>query len=113
MERVAAGATGPYLIMAIPLLVEGKSRDRVHRILVVDVDESVQLQRLMARDGGTLQEAQAILAAQASRARRLNAATDVLVNAGTVPELRHSVDQLHQRYLSMADTLGAADGHVT
>ena len=113
MERVAAGAAGPYLVMAIPLLVEGTSRDRVHRILVVDVDENVQLQRLMARDGGTLQEAQAILAAQASRARRLNAATDVLANAGTVPELRHSVDQLHQRYLSMADTLGAADGQVT
>jgi len=31
--------------MAIPLLVEGGAENRVDRILVVDVDESVQLQR--------------------------------------------------------------------
>jgi dephospho-CoA kinase len=99
--------------MAIPLLVEGGRRDRVHRLLVVDVDEQTQLQRLMARDGGTHQQAEAILAAQASRASRLKAADDVLLNAGTVQDLRHAVDQLHQRYLSLSETLAARDGHLT
>jgi len=98
-RRVAVGA---YVVMAIPLLVEGGSRDRVDRILVVDVDEAVQLARLMARDGDTLEQARAILAAQASRTDRLKAAHDILVNAGTVPELREAVDHLHQRYLSLA-----------
>ena len=38
--------------MAIPLLVEGGgSRERVDRVLVVDVDEELQLQRVQARDG--------------------------------------------------------------
>jgi dephospho-CoA kinase len=108
MERAAESAAGPYLVMAIPLLVEGGSRHgaaraRVDRVLVVDVDEAVQLQRLMARDGGTLEQARAILASQASRAARLAAADDVLANTGTVPELRQAVDGLHERYLRLAD----------
>jgi dephospho-CoA kinase len=113
MESRAAASVGPYVVMAIPLLVEGGRRDRVHRLLVVDVDEQTQLQRLMARDGGTHQQAEAILAAQASRASRLKAADDVLLNAGTVQDLRHAVDQLHQRYLSLSETLAARDGHLT
>ena len=43
--------------------------------------------------------ARAILAAQANRAARLTVADDVLVNSGTVAELRQAVDRLHQRYL--------------
>ncbi|HWJ33944.1 MAG TPA: dephospho-CoA kinase [Steroidobacteraceae bacterium] len=104
-RRAAAAADNPYIVMAIPLLVEGGSRDRVDRILVVDVDESVQLQRVMTRDSSTLEQARAILAAQASRAARLKAADDVLVNSGTVPELRQAVDDLHERYLRLAAPL--------
>jgi dephospho-CoA kinase len=102
MERRATGAVGPYVVMAIPLLVEGRSRDRVDRILVLDVDEAVQLDRLVARDGGTPEEALAILSAQASRTERLAAADDVLVNSGTVQELQQAVDRLHERYLRLS-----------
>jgi dephospho-CoA kinase len=103
MERQALTAIGPYLVLAIPLLVEGGATDRVDRILVVDVDEAVQLERLMARDSHSLAQARAILAAQANRASRLKVADDVLVNSGTVPELRQAVDRLHQRYLTLAE----------
>lgn len=102
MEHRAATAAGPYVILSIPLLVEGGARDHVDRILVVDADENVQLQRLMARDSVTEAEARAVLAAQASRAERLKAADDVLVNTGSVPELRQAVDELHRRYLELA-----------
>ena len=103
MEQSAKLAVGPYVVMAIPLLVEGGSRDRVDRILVVDVDEAVQLQRVMARDGCTEEQARAILASQASRSARLAAADDVLLNTGTVTDLRQAVDQLHERYLRLAE----------
>ncbi len=103
MERRAMQAAGPYVILEIPLLVEGGGRDRVDRVLVVDAEEAAQLHRLMKRDGESLEGARAILAAQANRAVRLEAADDVLVNSGTVPELRHAVDGLHQRYLRLAD----------
>jgi dephospho-CoA kinase len=102
MERRASAAAGPYLVMAIPLLVEGGNPDRVDRILVIDVDEDVRLSRVMARDSSTLEQARAILAAQASRETRLKAADDVLVNSGTVSDLRQAVDSLHERYLRLA-----------
>jgi dephospho-CoA kinase len=105
MELRAQSAVAPYIVMAIPLLIEGGSRDRIDRILVVDVDEAVQLQRVMARDGCSLEQAQAIVASQASRSARLAAADDVLTNHGTVTDLRQSVDGLHARYLRLANEL--------
>jgi dephospho-CoA kinase len=105
MEREAAAAKGPYIVMAIPLLVEGgSSTKRVDRVLVVDADETLQIQRLQARDGCSAEQARAILASQASRAARLGEADDVLSNTGTVAELRQSVDRLHEQYLQLAQT---------
>jgi dephospho-CoA kinase len=108
MERSAEAAAGPYLVMVIPLLVESGSRGRVDRILVVDVDEAAQLRRVQARDGGSLDQAHAILASQASRAARLAAADDVILNSGTVTDLRQAVDRLHKKYLRLA-AAGAAE----
>ena len=74
MEREVAQAQGPYVIMSIPLLVEGgNAAKRVDRVLVVDADETLQIQRLQARDGSSVEQARAILASQASRAARLAA----------------------------------------
>jgi dephospho-CoA kinase len=103
MERIADHAVGPYIVMAIPLLIEGGPSDRVDRILVVDVDEAVQLRRVMERDGCTAEQARAILASQSNRSARLAAADDVLQNAGTVTDLRQAVDRLHERYLRLAE----------
>jgi dephospho-CoA kinase len=105
MEERAAKAKGPYLVMAIPLLVEtGGPRERVDRVLVVDVDEAAQLERVQARDNTSLEQARAILASQAGRDARLAAADDVLPNRGTVAELRQAVDRLHEQYLKMAQS---------
>ena len=102
MERSVEAAAGPYAVMAVPLLVEGGSRGSVDRILVVDADEAAQLERVQARDGGSLEHARAILASQASRTARLAAADDVLLNSGTVSDLRQAVDRLHEQYLRLA-----------
>jgi dephospho-CoA kinase len=107
MELAAAAAQGPYVVMAIPLLIEsGNARARVDRVLVVDVDETLQIQRVQARDGGSAEQARAILASQASRAARLAEADDVLLNAGSVADLRHAVDRLHEQYLHLAKIQG-------
>ncbi len=106
MQREVAAAAGPYVVLAIPLLIEGGApRDGIDRILLVDVDEAVQIERLTARDGGTPEQARAILAAQASRDARTAAADDILHNAGTVEQLRHGVDRLHQRYRQLAQQI--------
>jgi dephospho-CoA kinase len=114
MDRRAGAAAGSYIVMAIPLLVEGGgARHRLDRILVIDVSEEIQLQRVVARDGCSLDQARAILSAQASRDRRINAADDVLVNSGTVSELREGVDTLHRRYLSLAAEMAADPSRLT
>ncbi len=106
MELEAADAKGPYLVLAIPLLIEsGQARERVNRVLVVDADEAQQLERVQARDGSSADQARAILASQASRETRLAAADDVLKNGGSVADLRQAVDVLHKKYLHLAETV--------
>jgi len=107
MEARSARAGGPYQILAIPLLVEGQSRARVDRVLVVDTDEASQIRRLQARDGSTLAEARALLAAQADRATRLAAADDVIANDGDIAALAAQVERLHAAYLAAAGVYGS------
>jgi dephospho-CoA kinase len=97
-------ARGPYVIVAIPLLVETGGADRFDRVLVVDVEPAVQLARLQARDGSTRSEAERIVAAQASRAARLAVASDVIRNDGDFAGLRDQVVALHRRYVEAART---------
>jgi dephospho-CoA kinase len=95
-------ATGPYVIVAIPLLVETRGENRFERVLVVDCDPLLQLARLQARDGVTSQQAAQILAAQTTREQRLAAADDVIQNNGDIAGLRDQVEKLHRQYLSLS-----------
>ena len=102
MERQSQAAGGPYQVLVIPLLAEGGRRDHVDRVLLVDVPEELQIQRVMWRDGVSHDEAQASLNAQATRAQRLAMADDVLRNTGRVDDLREQVAKLHQQFLRLA-----------
>lgn len=102
LERRSQRAGGSYQLLVVPLLVENGKRVAADRVLVVDCPESLQLQRVMARDGSSLAQAQAILAAQATRAARLAAADDVIVNDGDSQHLHAAVQVLHQRFLAAA-----------
>ncbi|WP_420175710.1 dephospho-CoA kinase [Luteococcus sp. OSA5] len=79
----------PYVIVVhmIPLLVESGRADDFDAVVVVDVDEETQLQRLVARDGLEPAEAQARIDAQASRAERLRVADYVIRNDAGLTEL--------------------------
>jgi dephospho-CoA kinase len=102
MERQSREVDGPYQVLVIPLLTEGKRRDHMDRVLLVDVPEELQIQRLMMRDGVTHEQARASLNAQATRAERLAMADDVVRNTGRVDDLRAEVAMLHTRYLALA-----------
>ena len=91
-----------YLIYAVPLLVETGQQDRFDRIIVVDVPESLQLERLAQRDGGSVDDAKSILAAQVKREERLEVADDVIDNTGTTDETRKLVSTLHENYLAIS-----------
>jgi dephospho-CoA kinase len=101
-EHAAAGC--PYVVFVIPLLVEsGDFRDRFDRVLVVDCSEATQIARVCQRPGIEPATARAILAAQATRAQRLEAADDVLFNEASLAEMSSRVDTLHKRYLQLAE----------
>lgn len=101
-ERCAA-ATAPYVILAVPLLVEsGSYRERCDRIVVVDCPESLQIERVVARSGLSADEVRAIMAAQASRAQRRAAADDIVVNDDDLAALAARVAGLHAEYLTRA-----------
>ncbi|APG04714.1 dephospho-CoA kinase [Luteibacter rhizovicinus DSM 16549] len=95
--------TGPYCILSIPLLVENRANyEWVDRVLVVDVPEAIQIERLTRRDGVDEALARKMVAAQASRERRLAIADDVIVNEGSELDLAGKVAELHQSYLGLA-----------
>jgi dephospho-CoA kinase len=103
LEHRSAAAGGIYQLHVIPLLVEtGAHEKRVDRVLVVDCSEELQIRRLQARDGSTLEQARSILAAQVSRSARLAVADDIIVNDGDLASLRDQAAALHSRYLDLA-----------
>lgn len=104
-EAVAqcAAASGDYLLLVVPLLAEtGALRTLMQRVLVVDCDEAVQLDRVMRRSGLSAEQAGAIIAAQSPRASRLALADDVIVNDGEIEALAGEVERLHRRYRELA-----------
>jgi dephospho-CoA kinase len=103
LSRRSAAAAGIYQIHAIPLFVETGAKGGYDRVLVVDCPEELQVARLVKRDGSDPALARKILAAQTSRSARLDLADDVIVNDGTLDELRGKVTTLHQRYLALAE----------
>jgi dephospho-CoA kinase len=103
VDTRVSDARGPYVLLLIPLLVEtGGYAKLVDRILVVDCDESLQVQRTIRRSGLTEEQVRAIIRTQASRAARLELADDVIHNNGGLAELAPQVQALHARYRAMA-----------
>lgn len=103
-ERRIAALDAPYAVLVVPLLVETGRFGDADRVLVVDVPESVQMQRLMDRDGVDRDDAEAALRAQADRRHRLARADDVIVNTGSPDELRGEVDRLDRTYWELASS---------
>jgi len=102
VEARSAEVGGVYQVLVLPLLVEKSLGSQLNRVLVVDCDEELQIRRLQARDGSTLEQARAILNVQTSRAARLKAAHDVIKNDGDMSAVRDQVEKLHALYLGLA-----------
>lgn len=100
-QAQAHGAAGKAcIVFDIPLLVEsGHWRKRLQRVLVVDCSEATQVSRVTARSGLPADQVQHIMAAQASRSRRLAAADTVLCNDGMgLPALAEMVRQMAPQF---------------
>ena len=99
MHHQIQQCSAPYVIVAIPLLLESGKPFAVDRIVVVDVPEDLQQQRAQQRDQHSANTITAIMNAQVSRQHRLAAADDVIDNSGSLDDLKAQVQALHQGYL--------------
>lgn len=105
-KRVAA-ATSPYVIVVVPLLIEGGAQrgmggTRYRRIVVVDCPEDLQVERVMRRSRIPEDEVRRIIATQATRGTRFDAADDVIDNGGSLAALEAQVERLHRAYLLLS-----------
>lgn len=88
------------IVFDVPLLVESlRWRVQLDRVLVVDCSEATQVRRVRARSGWDDATIHAVMAQQASRARRLSAADIVLFNDEDVLDRLHAdIDRLSTRF---------------
>ncbi len=102
MQRQLKALQAKYVIIAIPLLLEKGWQDEVDRILVVDTDEGLQVERTAHRDGISEEQVRRIMLSQVSRQQRLASADDVIHNEGDLDALRAQIKHLHHYYLQLA-----------
>lgn len=89
----------PYVVLAIPLLVESREDwHMIDHVIVVDCDAQTQLARVMQRSQLSEEMAQAIIAAQSSREARLALADTVLDNTRSLDDLQEKVLAFHKNF---------------
>jgi len=90
LAKLVQEATQSMIILDAPLLIEGGWLPYCDRVLFVDSPDSMRMQRAMQR-GWTEKEWRDREAAQLSLEEKRKSASDVLVNDGTVEQLKQRV----------------------
>lgn len=103
VEKKVQSLTAPYVIIAIPLLIETSQQNTYDQILVVDCDEHQQIQRAHKRDQRSIEEIKNIMSSQVSRQQRLSHANDLINNETDIESLRLQVSTLHKKYINLAN----------
>jgi len=85
------------VVYEAPLLFEAGAEKRVDAVLVVSIEESLQLARLMRRDGLDEAQARARIAAQMPQAEKVARADFVIDNSGTPEATVRQVKMLCRR----------------
>ena len=90
-----------YCIIVIPLIYETSSSELYDRILVIDCDVDIQIERTSKRDNQTISQIENILDKQATREERISIADEVILNNGSIEHLRKSVLNIHKKYMEI------------
>ncbi|MFR9727370.1 dephospho-CoA kinase [Streptomyces sp. MS19] len=108
-ELQAAAPPGAVVVHDVPLLAENGLAGRYDAVVVVDASERTRRARLLSTRGMTGQDADARMAAQASRAERLAIADFVLDNDGSLADLERQVSALWEKLIEMGTAGQARD----
>ena len=90
-----------YTIVMVPLIYESQSMKSYDRILVIDCDEDIQLDRATLRDSNPRELIAKIMSTQCSREQRLSIANDVVLNNTSFSSLKNKINELHSFYLGI------------
>jgi dephospho-CoA kinase len=108
----ADAANAPYVIFVVPLLFETGFSRLVDRSLAVDCPESLQIDRVVARDRVSEDEARAVIASQMNRADRRAAAHDWIDSSGSLAATRDRVLELHEQFLALSENCPETQGRA-
>lgn len=98
-QKQFAQQTKPYVIWVVPLLIENNLHQLADRVLMIDIPEALQLERLINRDRISESLAKKMVATQVCLTDRLAFADDIIVNDGDLESLKIQVDNLYKQYL--------------
>jgi len=90
-----------YKIVMVPLIVETNSADFYDKIIVVDCENNLQIERAVTRDNQTKENIIDIINNQASREERLKIADFIITNNSNLEHLKTSVIKIHQKILGI------------
>jgi dephospho-CoA kinase len=93
-EIEASAPEGAVVVHDIPLLAETGQGAAFDAVVVVDVSTETQVERMVRERGWSTHEAEARIAAQATREERRAIATYVIDNTGTIDDLRRRVAEV-------------------
>ena len=89
-----------YQLLVVPLLFESTRYQSIaNTTLVIDCDESLQIERAMSRSQLTADEVKKLMQAQTSRENRRNLADAIIDNSGSVHELTEKINEFHKKLI--------------
>ena len=94
-ELEAEAGDHAVVVHDIPLLAEVGRAGSFDEVIVVDAPAELQVSRMVEDRGWTREDAEARIAAQATREDRLAIATHVIDNTGTLADLRARVEEIY------------------
>tara|TARA_B100000959_G_scaffold41914_1_gene42124 strand:+ start:428 stop:1042 length:615 start_codon:yes stop_codon:yes gene_type:complete len=92
----------PYCLVIVPLLIETKSVKYFDKVLLVDVLEKIQFERVTKRDCISPALLGKIIKTQATRSERLKYADDIIENNNEIVNLNEYINILHKKYLTLS-----------
>ena len=90
-----------YKIIMVPLIYETNSKDFYDKIIVIDSDESNQIERARQRDNKSKEDIINIINNQASREQRNSISDMIILNNSTLDDLKNQVIKIHQKLLGI------------
>lgn len=97
LDREIARGTHSMIVLDVPLLIESGWIDRCQRVVMVEADEAVRLERAKNR-GWTEASFRDREASQRSLSDKRSAATDTIENSGSMDALARQVAELVARW---------------